>query len=126
MRLANPREAVLEANRTFYEIFRLGGYGRMDALWSKCEPVSVLHPNWSAIDGRENVMASWHQFMVLQDPPPIYPCNETVVLNGSKAIVFCTEQIGTAEIVASNIFTYENDYWRMTHHQATLLPQRSR
>ncbi len=125
VRLADPRQGVLQANRAFYEIFRLGDFARMDGLWSRSNNVSVIHPNWSGIDGRDNVMASWYQLMVLQDPPSIYPCCETVILNGSKAVVFCVEQVLSGEISASNVFAYENDFWRMTHHQAMPLPKRS-
>ncbi len=96
----------------------------MDGLWSITESVCVQRPGADCIEGREAVMASWYQLMVLADPPAVYPNHETVILNGSKAIVFCTEQIGMAELIGSNIFAYEADSWRMTHHHATPLPRR--
>ena len=119
------RSEVLKANRTFYEVFRLGDYARMDLLWSQDEGVSVFHPGWDGIHGRGDVMESWYRLMVLGDPPPIYCYDETVILNGSKAIVFCTEEMGNAECIGSNIFVYEARDWRLRHHQATPLPGRN-
>lgn len=121
----DPRAEVLEANRKFYEVFRLGDFLRMDAMWSHVESVSVCHPNGTGISGRRDVMESWHRVMVQTDPPLIYPSSETVVLNGSKAIVLCIEQIGGREIAATNIFTHEANTWRLVHHQATSLPARA-
>ena len=122
--LADPRQEVLAANRAFYEYFRLGDYISMDGLWSHTEDVQVCHPGAELIAGREDVMDTWYRILVMKDPPAIYPCCETVILNGSKAVVFCTEQIGTAELIGSNVFSYEGDGWRMTQHQATALPRR--
>lgn len=119
------KSEVLKANRAFYEIFRLGDYPRMDTIWSRQDDVSVHHPGWSGVDGRENVMASWYQLMVLAEPPPVYPSQETVILNGSKAVVFCVEEeMGNGEFSGSNIFVREGDDWRLLHHQAVELPPR--
>ena len=118
------KSEVLKANRTFYEVFRLGDYLRMDAIWSRVGDVSVQHPGWVNIEGREDVMASWYQLMVLGEPPPIYCSNEMVILNGSKAVVFCTEEIGNAEFSGSNVFVYEAQDWRLLHHQAAPLARR--
>ena len=120
---------VRRANADFYAALRSGDYARMDALWSSKEAVSVYHPNWTGIEGRDDVMASWFQVMVVAEPPMIEAKDESVILNGRRAVVLCTECIDTARIIASNLFVYEDGAWKLTHHQATHLPeaaQRSR
>ncbi|MGI9409502.1 MAG: nuclear transport factor 2 family protein [Hyphomicrobiaceae bacterium] len=124
--LADPLLSVLDANRRFYEVFRLGDFLQMDLIWSRSETVSVHHPFGTGIRGRADVMASWYEIMVELDPPAIYPCNETVILNGSKAIVWCMEQFGSQEVTASNVFAFEAGGWRLMHHQAVPLPARFR
>ncbi len=113
---------VLKANQEFYAAFRSGDFARMDALWSSRHPVSVLHPNRSRIDGRTEVMASWFDVMVVGVPPMISAAEESVILNGKRATVFCIESIGPSRVVASNLFALEDDGWKLTHHQATQLP----
>lgn len=117
---------ILDANHLFYECFRNGDMARMDMLWARDEEVSVVHPGWSGITGRDDVMASWRQVMVHSIPPNIYPTDICVILSGQqKAVAFCIERIGDAEIFASNVFTVENGAWCIKHHQATPLPMRA-
>ena len=114
---------VLRANHEFYSAFRSGDYARMDQLWAEQHAVSVYHPNWQGIDGRDAVMASWFDVMVVGEPPAVTVRDECVIVTGRRAMVLCTECFDTTRIIASNLFVLENDDWRMTHHQATHLPQ---
>lgn len=109
---------VLAANELFYDAFRSGDVAAMEALWSERNDVSVYHPNWPGITGREDVMASWHQVMVLSEPPAIFCSNPVVIRHGRAAIVFCTEDIEGHQMTASNVFVEENGVWRMTGHHA--------
>ncbi len=109
---------VLAANELFYDAFRSGDVAAMEALWSERDDVSVYHPNWPGITGREDVMASWHQVMVLSEPPAIFCSNPMVIRQGRVAIVFCTEDIEGHQMTASNVFVEENGAWRMTGHHA--------
>lgn len=113
---------VLRANQEFYSAFRSGDYARMDALWALKHQVSVYHPNWQGIEGREAVMASWFEVMVVEQPPAVSVRDECVIMNGRRAFVLCTECMGTTRVIASNLFVLEGGEWRMTHHQATHLP----
>lgn len=112
---------VLRANHDFYAAFRSGDYARMDALWATKHPVSVYHPNWQGIVGREAVMASWFELMVVAEPPIVSVQDESVILTGHRALVLCTECIDSSRIIASNLFVFEDASWRLTHHQATQL-----
>ena len=113
---------VLRANYDFYAAFRSGDYARMDELWASKHDVSVYHPNWEGIEGREAVMASWFEIMVVAQPPMVSVSDECVIMNGRRAFVLCTESFDTTRVVASNLFVLEDGDWKMTHHQATHLP----
>ena len=118
----STKEAVLTANDAFYAAFRSGDFQLMEDLWSKTRKVAVFHPNWPGIEGREDVMASWYQVMMVAEPPAIYPCDEKVILNGNTAMVICREDLGSREMIATNTFVRESAGWRITHHQASRLP----
>lgn len=115
-------ESVIAANEHFYQAFRSGAFAEMETIWSPREEVSVYHPNWPGILGREDVMASWYQVMVLSEPPPVFPKDVTIVRAGKVAMVFCTEDMGEARMTASNVFVEEDGAWRMTSHHSAPLP----
>jgi ketosteroid isomerase-like protein len=117
---------VLKANHEFYAAFRSGDFARMDALWAQHHPVSVHHPNWAAIEGREQVMASWFDVMVVAEPPMVTISDETVIITGTRAFVLCIEKFENTSIIASNLFVLEDGDWKITHHQATHLPHSAR
>jgi len=113
---------VLRANHEFYSAFRSGDYARMDSIWAHDHDVSVFHPNWDGIEGRDAVMASWFEVMVVAEPPMVTVRDECVIITGRRAMVLCTECFDVTRIVASNLFVLEEGVWRLTHHQATHLP----
>lgn len=114
--------AILAANDAFYTAFRTRDFDTMDELWARQHDVAVFHPGWPGIDGRDEVLESWYRIMFVGDPPEVFPSEPTVILNGSTAVVFCTEDMGDARVIASNTFVREEGAWRICHHQATGLP----
>lgn len=114
--------AVLAANERFYDVFRSGDVAAMDDLWSRRDDVSVYHPNWPGITSREDVMSSWHQVMVLAEPPAVFAREPQVIRQGRAAVVFCIEEIEGHEMTASNVFVEEDGDWKLTCHHARPLP----
>lgn len=113
---------VLAANEHFYEVFRSGDMAAMYELWSARDKISVYHPNWPGITGRDDVMTSWHQVMVMGEPPAVFATAPTVIRQGKTAVVFCTELIEGSEMTASNVFVLEGGVWKLTCHHARPLP----
>lgn len=113
---------VLAANERFYDVFRSGDMSAMYELWSARGAISVYHPNWPGITGRDEVMTSWHQVLVMNDPPAIFVRSPTVIRRGKTAIVFCIEVVEEAEMTASNVFVLEEGLWKLTCHHARPLP----
>jgi len=113
---------VIAANERFYDVFRSGDMAAMYELWSAREDISVYHPNWPGITGRDDVMTSWHQVIVMGEPPAIFVKSPTVIRQGKVAVVFCVEMVEGEEMTASNVFVLEDDAWKLTCHHARPLP----
>lgn len=113
---------VLAANERFYDVFRSGDMVAMYELWSSREELSVYHPNWPGISGRDDVLASWHQVIVMGEPPAIFARAPTVIREGKTAVVFCIEMVDGEEMTASNVFVLEDGEWKLTCHHARPLP----
>lgn len=113
---------IVAANAAFYRAFRNRDYAAMEALWSPEPTVSCYHPGWPGIVGRDEVMASWYNILVLGEAPAVVERDVSVIRNGPTAMVMCTEDLGEARLIATNTFVLENGRWMMTHHQAAHLP----
>ena len=109
-------EAVLRTNRKFYAAFAAGDVMAMDALWSADAMIACIHPGWSPLLGRDDVMASWQA--LLRTPPPIRLGPATAFVYDGAAFVLCVELIGDTVLSATNIFVRQDGVWRMVHHQA--------
>lgn len=113
---AATKSDVLRANDAFYDAVRAGDFSGLDNLWSRNRPVFVLHPGWTALTEREDVMASWAEIFVTGSPPDVWPVDETVIMSASAALVHCSEIIGERKFSTTNVFVRENGSWHMTQH----------
>lgn len=118
----SEKQRVLAANEAFYAAFQAADFEAMEALWSRRRKVSVYHPNWPGIDTRDAVMESWYRILVAGDPPRVRAIDPTVVLTARTALVICREDLGGANLIATNVFVLEDGHWRMTSHHASRLP----
>jgi hypothetical protein len=115
--MSSPEVEVLAANQAFYEAFARGSFADVDALWAKRAPVACVHPGWDALHGRAEVMASFRS--ILENGGPTVSCaRPTAYVLGESAYVVCGENVGEAELVATNLFVREDGAWRMVFHQA--------
>ncbi|MFI5300473.1 MAG: nuclear transport factor 2 family protein [Polyangiales bacterium] len=110
---------VLAANRAFYTAFCKRDLPAMQALWSKSAAVSCVHPGWSALHGREDVLASWEAILGHPDSPTVECLNENATVMGEAAVVTCEETIGDGALVATNVFVREEGSWKLAHHHSS-------
>ena len=114
----DDQQRVLDANSLFYRAFTDHDLVAMAALWADDVPVSCIHPGWTPLHGRAEVMASWRAILEAGDAPEAYAESPKVFITGDHAYVICREVVGGTFLVATNLFVRRGEKWRMVHHQA--------
>ena len=111
---------VLFANEAFYLAFNTRDLDAMDSLWSRHTPPVCIHPGWSGLFGRDEIMISWRDIFENQQVESVIVCHEPRVLfQGDVMSVICYEQLSQGWLVATNNFVVENEEVRIFHHQAS-------
>ena len=123
-RRAMSAPGALEANQAFYEAFSDKDLHRMNDLWAQQAPVRCIHPGWDALTSREEIMASWMAIFSGAGAATVRCVLPQVLEQDALAIICCTEQIGEAQLVATNAFIFERGAWRMVLHHAGQVVQR--
>jgi ketosteroid isomerase-like protein len=121
-------EAVTAVNQAFYEAFETADVEQMSAVWDDAEPDDVVcvHPGWSALRGRRQVLRSWSAVMAGTDYVQIVLSDVCVSVAGDTAVVSCTENVLTSvtdmnggAIVATNVFRRRPGGWRLQVHHGS-------
>ena len=130
-------EAVEAANAALYEAVERGDLGALAESWLHDE-VSVVHPGWPVLTGRDEVLRSYALIMANTEYIQFFLTDVEVSVMGDTALVTCTENIlsgGPAEadgsagplvgglVVATNVFRRTPDgRWRIwAHHGSPVL-----
>jgi ketosteroid isomerase-like protein len=109
---------IVAANAAYYRAFTGADFTAMSRIWAD-DGVSCIHPGWPVLLGRQAILESYRQILRNPDQERIEPRNETVMVAGEEARVFCVEFVGGAALAATNIFRRVDGAWQMTHHQAS-------
>jgi ketosteroid isomerase-like protein len=117
-------DAVLAANLEFYRAFTARDLAAMEMLWAHRVPVACLHPGWTALKDRTEIMESWAGILSNTDAPRIACFDEQVFLYGDVALVLCEEELDSGTLAASNLFVREDNEWRIAHHHAGQIVRR--
>lgn len=117
-------DAVLSANLDFYRAFNDRDSKAMDGLWAKAVPVTCIHPGWTAIAGRDQVVQSWRAILANPEAPHVMVHDDCAFLYGDLAIVQCEEELDAGYLAATNMFIREAGAWKMIHHQASQIVMR--
>lgn len=112
------RDDVLAANRRFYAAFAAADYAAMDELWARAAVVTCVHPGWTPLVGRDVVMQSWAAILASATPGELAHGDAEAFAGADLAYVVCSETIGEAELIATNVFVREGEAWKLVHHQA--------
>ena len=118
----HAKNEILSVNRAYYAAFAEKDLRTMDVIWARYHPVACIHPGWSALAGRDAVMASWQAIMSQSNQPVVQCQDEQVTIFGSMAMVVCSEVVESTRLVATNLFVQEDGAWRMVHHHAGPIP----
>jgi ketosteroid isomerase-like protein len=112
-------DAVLAANLDFYRAFTNRDLAAMDGLWARRTMVLCIHPGWTALAGRDAVLASWRDILGHPEAPAVMCNDDQAFLYGEVAVVLCEEELTGGRLAATNIFLKEDGQWRLVHHQAS-------
>lgn len=116
-------EAVLRANRAFYEAFEARDIDRMSDVWEHTPRATCTHPGWNRLEGWGQVVASF--LAIFQGPQPIQfiLTNERVEVAGDTAWVSVDENIlgddAGSTATALNVFRLGPEGWRMVVHHSS-------
>lgn len=129
-------DAVLSANRAFYDALETGDIDLMGAVWADSDCVCV-HPSTAPIHGRAAVLRSLSLIMANTSYIQFFITDVAVTRSGDRAVVTHTENILTsgmetgeddggpseallsARAAALNVFVRQGGGWRMWVHHAT-------
>jgi hypothetical protein len=77
-----------------------------------------VHPGWNVLEGRAEVLDSWHSILGNPNQPRIVTGGATASVFGDIAVVICRELVAGSPLVATNVFVLETGDWRLLHHQS--------
>lgn len=111
---------ILFANDAFYVAFNNRDINAMESLWSRHTPPVCIHPGWSAITDRNEIIKSWRDIFGNEDvQPQINYYNPAVLYQKDIFSVICFEQLIQGWLIATNNFVMEDGQARIFHHQAS-------
>ncbi|WP_062210503.1 nuclear transport factor 2 family protein [Streptomyces sp. NBRC 109706] len=133
-------EAVEAANTALYDAIEQGDLDALTERWLT-DDISVVHPGWPVINGRDEVLRSYALIMANTEYIQFFLTDVEVSVLGDTALVTCTENIlsgGPSEadgstgplvgglVVATNVFRRAEDGdWRVwSHHGSPVLIDR--
>lgn len=111
-------DALLFANEMFYRAFADRDITVMSEIWAEDAPCTCLHPGWHPLEGREEILQSWHNIFNGPEPPRIDCVAPDARIIGESGIVICYEKIGMDYLVATNLFVRRGHVWMLIHHQS--------
>ena len=128
-------EAVLAANRAFYEAFEARDLDAMSVVWEHTDRATCTHPGWTTLRGWGQVAASWYALFQAAQRLQFILTDERVDVAGDVAWVSLNENIlgveAGATVAAVNVFVRDDDggphrgEWRMVVHHASVVTDSS-
>lgn len=123
----DPSEAVLAANRRYYEAFEAKDLDAMSDLWERSDRALCTHPGWATLEGWGPVAASF--FALFQNGQQIQfvLTREKVVVTGDAAWVSLDENLlgdqGGVTVATINLFVADpaTGTWRMVCHHGSVV-----
>jgi hypothetical protein len=122
-------EALLAANRAFYDAFEARDLDAMSDVWEHSDRVSCNHPGWGVLRGWGQVAASW--MALFQGPQQLQfiLTDERAESAGGVGWVTVDENLlgddAGATVTSLNLFVRDGDGWKLVaHHGSAVAPRR--
>lgn len=117
-------EAVLAANRAFYQAHEERDFIAMASVWKRTDEAVCVHPGWPILRGWEAIGESWRRILAGPGSNQFILTNESVAVAGDTAWVVIDENLvsaeGTGTVAATNLFRREPDgAWLLVVHHGS-------
>ncbi|MEV4170066.1 MULTISPECIES: nuclear transport factor 2 family protein [unclassified Nonomuraea] len=128
--------AIETVNQEFYAAIESADLDKMTEIWaedSTDDQVSCVHPGWTLLTGRSEVLRSWALIMANTTYIQFVLTDVNTTVLGDVAVLTCVENILTAgeegeasfaagKVVASNVYIRTSQGWRLwMHHGSPVL-----
>jgi len=123
----SDREAVLAANRAFYEAFESLDAEKMEAIWLRDPRIICIHPGWRKLNGWGPIMASWERIFDSVFEMKFELGEMEVMISGDLAIMVVEENLtqrgydgaqrGT--VLSTNVYERVGHTWYMVMHHGS-------
>ena len=126
MPAADELDAVLDANRAFYDAFEARDLDAMSQLWEHSDRATCTHPGWPTLRGWARVAASFFALFQNDQRLQFILTEVHAHADGSTGWVSLDENVLDVEanlaVAAMNLFTRGDDrQWRMVAHHASVI-----
>ena len=123
----SDREAVLAANRAFYDAFESLDAEKMETVWLRDPRIICIHPGWRKLSGWGPIMSSWERIFDNTFEMKFDLGEMEVMISGDLAIVVVEETLtqrgydGTtkSQVLATNVFEHAGQEWFMVMHHGS-------
>ena len=123
----SDREAVLAANRAFYEAFESLDAEKMETVWLRDPRIICIHPGWRKLSGWGPIMSSWERIFDNTFEMKFELGEMEVMISGDLALVVVEEGLtqrnydGTqkSQVLATNVFERVGQGWFLVMHHGS-------
>jgi len=123
----SDRDAVLNANRGFYDAFQSLDAEKMQAVWARDPSIICIHPGWRKLSGWGPIMLSWERIFENVFEMKFELGETDVTISGDLAVVVVEENLtqrgydGTSrsQVIATNVYERIGDAWFMVMHHGS-------
>jgi ketosteroid isomerase-like protein len=116
-------EAVLDANRAFYDAHESRDLDAMRAVWDHGAHTVCIHPGWPILRGWPVIEESWRRIFAGPGRNQFIVTNEAVATMGDTAWITLDEnlvdQFATGTVAATNVFVRPAEGWKMVLHHGS-------
>ena len=123
----SDREAVLAANRAFYDAFESLDAEKMETVWLRDPRIICIHPGWRKLSGWGPIMWSWERIFDNTFEMKFDIGEMEVMISGDLALVVVEESLtqrgydGTqrSQVLATNVFERVGQGWFLVMHHGS-------
>jgi ketosteroid isomerase-like protein len=128
--MVDDRQALREANDSFYRALEGLELEAMDRIWLHEGWVRCVHPGWDELVGWPAIRKSWEQIFESTSWIRVTATSVEVEAFGDVGLVACSEnisarhegEVGLAVAQATNLYKKTPVGWRLFHHHASSAP----